>query len=70
LALIAPCGGPSGLPNEAALAVAAAVATPLAAVTASHWRRDKLFMAQRFHDHRISGNVLGPTWRPPSMWPM
>src|SRR5882757_211855 len=38
--LIAPSGGASGLPNDAAIAGAAAANTPPAAVAASKWRRD------------------------------
>ena len=44
--LTAPCGGSSGLPNEAALAAAAAVATLPAAVMANHLRRDRDSMCQ------------------------
>src|SRR5258708_1429694 len=41
LALIAPCGGLSGLPNEAALAAVATIAAPPAAPSARMSRREK-----------------------------
>jgi hypothetical protein len=44
LALIAPCGGLSGLPNEAAAAAVADIATPAEAVTRTS-RRDNIFFS-------------------------
>jgi hypothetical protein len=55
-----PCGGSSGLPNEAARAVAAALATPVAAVAASHLRRETDSIIHLSHDDMIT-LVLQPT---------
>src|SRR6266404_9258183 len=45
LALMAPCGGSSGLPKDAASVVVAAVARPLAAVAVSMLRLEIIFRA-------------------------